>query len=245
MIALPINTFEQTHPASFIQRHVYPVVRVVYQGVIEIVKVVAAQVFLELLTSALLGNQSKMAFRMVRLITVVAPVIEEILFRGILQRGINLCQNAWFKFILKREPTEKELCMLRAIRIQLSAIIFAVAHLKNPHKNLVSKLMQFTWSYIGGVAYGYLSDKYKTVSVSILAHGINNTAVVYLSSIPNANLGLCLSVIAVNPVVAYLLGKDSTREAISGQIKSGVQHCLRWSDRLVTWARPLERAVAA
>lgn len=154
----------------------------VYKGtsavIVEMVKIIAAKILLEFVARRYLNNvSSEYPVKQIYMITIFAPIAEEILFRGFLLQGIHLTQMGW-NYLGGRELTEEDLTAQQVFRVHLSAIIFGAAHFTNPHENATSALIQFTWSYFGGVAYGYLSEKYGTLSVSILAHGMNNTLAV-------------------------------------------------------------------
>jgi membrane protease YdiL (CAAX protease family) len=81
-------------------------------------------------------------------ICVIAPFFEEILFRGILLRGI--LQN-------KINP---------AVAIGLSAFLFGLAHL-NP--------WQFMGAGILGIAFGFVYYRTKSLWLCIFLHALNNT----------------------------------------------------------------------
>lgn len=89
-------------------------------------------------------------------------------------------------------------------RVHLAALIFASAHLFNPHPSKVSALTQFTWSYMGGVIYGYLTEKYHSLAPGILSHGLNNMMAIAIRVHPS-HYGLLAVAIIVNRVGSYIL----------------------------------------
>ncbi|WP_075883510.1 CPBP family intramembrane glutamic endopeptidase [Candidatus Protochlamydia sp. W-9] len=173
----------------------------------EMVKIVAVKILLEEVTKALFSSKQLSGIN-VRWITVVGPVVEEVFFRGMLQRGIGITQAGWNRFVVKRELSEQEIVSQRAWRIYVTAIIFGLAHATNSHSNYANKFTQIEWSYMGGVAYGYLSEKYQTLSVSILAHSINNILAISLVAYPKFNKLTTLALVA-NNLAFYILGTSS------------------------------------
>lgn len=100
---------------------------------------------------------------------------------------------------------EKKKKIQQVFRIHLAAFIFAAAHLLNPHPNKASALTQLIWTYLGGVVYGYLSEKYCSLIPGILAHGINNFLAISGTVYPNQVPYLLLALL-VNRIASYLLG---------------------------------------
>lgn len=167
----------------------HPVIRFPIQATIELVKIVAATAFLELLSQALFkkGSYSKQWKAPIFFITVTAPFVEEFIFRGIVLRGIHVLGKGAKCVILRRELTENEVLIGQIVRIQISAILFAAVHLFNPYpRNVLIK--QFVGAYVYGNLLGYLSEKYQTLSVAILAHGMNNSLVIAMEVYPKFGL---------------------------------------------------------
>ncbi|CUI17530.1 hypothetical protein PNK_1925 [Candidatus Protochlamydia naegleriophila] len=219
----PARPFMERYVGSVIH---HPVSQFVTATVVELVKIVAAKMFLEILLERALG-QAKMPVKAVWTIAVAAPVIEEIIFRGVLQRGVGLVQKGWNHFVTQRELSQEELAVQRTWRIQITAIVFAAAHLMNPHSSTAAKLTQFTWCYVGGVAYGYLSDKYKTLSVSILAHGFNNMLALCIATYADPRVTLvCLAAVVINPIASYTLGKPEWVQNTATSIREFSNVCL-------------------
>ncbi len=234
-------------PRPFTEHYVKPAIHYVGQFMIgtvaEVTKIVAAQIFLKYLLQKVL-SESKTPMKEMMISVVAIPVIEEILFRGCIQRGIGLVQKGWNYFVIQRELSPRELDVQRTWRVQMSAIIFAAAHLTNPHRNMGHKLTQFTWAYMGGVAYGYLSDKYQSLSVSILVHGFNNMLVAYAASYQSSEV---LSWLIINKVAAYTLGTTDMIENAAVRMREFGYSCLRMSAHAsshltVPQARRLEMA---
>lgn len=163
----------------------HPITQFTFQTVIEVIKIAATAKFLDIISRQLqirtLNSTNWKA--PVIFITVIGPVMEEIIFRGAVLRGIHLCQKAWNHCILKREPTNQEKRTQQFVRIQLSSLLFAAVHLRNPYSKAILAV-QFIGTYMMGNVYAYLSEKYQTLSASILSHGIHNTCVVALEFYP-------------------------------------------------------------
>lgn len=224
-------------PRAFTDHYIVPVInhpisRFVRGTAVELIKIVAAKIFLECVLEKAL-SQAKMPVKAAWTIAVAAPVIEEIIFRGAVQRGIGLAQKGWNYYVIQRELTQEELAVQRTWRVQISAIVFAAVHLTNFHPTKVSKLVQFTWCYLGGVAYGYLSDRYKSLSVSILAHGFNNMLIVCVAAYADPKIALtCLAGIVINPVAAYTLGKPEWIQNTTARMREFGHSCFNIPDNM-------------
>ena len=241
MVQIPNKQVFLDYMEPVLQNRVYKATSAV---IAEMVKIIAAKVFLEFLSRRYLNNiSSEYPVKQIYLITIFAPIAEEILFRGILLQGIHLTQICWH-YLGGSELTEEDLTSQQVFRVHLSAIIFGAAHLMNPHQNAISALTQFTWSYFGGVAYGYLSEKYETLSVSILAHGMNNTLAVaggvYGSPI-------FLLAVIVNKIAVYNIAVTSIDEKLYAGFLQTAEYCADLPGRFMGWdvqeASPLDAAI--
>lgn len=170
-----------------------------YVGLVAAVKIVAEIVFWGYLNEAMLKRSSSLGESMV----ILAPIYEEIVFRGIIQRGIDLCQKIWHQFGGKGKLTLEDRKAQQVFRIRLSALIFASTHLFIPHPNYFIKLLQFGWTFLVGMTYGNLSEKYSTLSPSMVAHGLNNALV--FSILSKTHVTLKLLAIAINELFWYAL----------------------------------------
>jgi hypothetical protein len=178
---------------------------VVLSTTLEISYIAMAVLILDKATTAIFPAGSRLGGMNIRFVTVIAPLAEEVIFRGIIQRGIGIGQWGWNRFVLKRELTEEELAIQRIWRVQVTAFVFGAAHLTNPKPSA----LQFVWCYVGGVTDGYLSEKYRTLSLSILSHGLNNILATSIMFYPK-NINIILIVIIANPIFCYLLGTRNT-----------------------------------
>lgn len=129
----------------------------------EIIKICAAALFLDFTYQVLFPGHLRS--NKLYTIAVAAPVVEEMLFRGIFQRTLFFIQRLLFK-----DEREKS----RIFRVHSTAFVFGLAHVGNIHKNAFSTLFQCSWAYFSGISLGYLSEKYRTIAVGILFHGANN-----------------------------------------------------------------------
>jgi membrane protease YdiL (CAAX protease family) len=84
-------------------------------------------------------------------VAVLAPVIEETLFRGIIMHGLMKNYKSWYAILL-------------------TGILFSVFHL-NP--------WQMTYTFFLGLLLGWLMVRARSLPLCILAHSINNIIVLY------------------------------------------------------------------
>lgn len=224
-----------------LNRYVYPLIdhpvaRVAYQVVAESIKVIAATVFLRYVTRHIF-NETKLPPTFVFVAVIAAPLIEELVFRGFIQRGIRVIQEGWDHFIAQRAPAAQDLEMQRIFRVKLTSLLFAAAHLTNSHSSLVGKVAQFTACYYGSLGYGYISEKYKTLSLPIFAHGMGNLAVCCAMAYPQHHF-LFLTLYIVNDVAVYLLGTTPLAENIASKAKEVITYGLALPERCLSWLRP-------
>ncbi|WP_068466904.1 CPBP family intramembrane glutamic endopeptidase [Candidatus Protochlamydia phocaeensis] len=237
------QSMPQAEQLSFTARYVYPVIshplsRQIYRIVAEAVKIVASVAFLDMMVKRLFNKDNGVDLRLSLFLAVSGPIFEEIFFRGVIQGGIALCQTGWHKFVVRREPTEDELRIQRTVRVRLSAVIFTFTHLINLRSNVTYKLIQMAFCYTSGLAYGYLSDKYKTVSFSILGHGFHNIISIYIRSGPTSLRRLCIGISILNLAAIYVLGTTNIGEYMAGCVGNALGACAAMPRRLVSWLNP-------
>ncbi len=121
-------------------------------------------------------------------VVVIAPIGEEILFRGFLQRFL---EKHW-KDITKA--------------ILVTSLFFALIHF-NPYWTIQI--------YILGVFLGYLSWKTKSVIPSILLHGLNNGTAFILSIFDKKSIGHTSSEVVIYLIIIPL-GFYATYKGIQG-----------------------------
>lgn len=129
-----------------------------YSICVETIKIVAAMGFLTLLATTIKPT-SKISSKYIVRAIIEAPFDEEIFFRGLLLRGIRLFQ--------KSPASDEEKAAQQTLRVRVSAFVFGLAHFQGGPLQILS-------ASLGGLSYGYLSEKYETLSMGIVAHGINN-----------------------------------------------------------------------
>lgn len=195
-----------------------------WKTVAEVIKIFAATLFLSIAWACAYVNQPAAIKERALLAIVAAPLIEEILFRGILQKTIHLIQH----LTLKKNPTEMEKIHQKTFRVQLSSLLFGAAHLTNEGNSPLGRGIQCTWSYFGGVSYGYLSEKYQTLSMSILAHGLNNMIATAGSHFfPKHPLPI-LSLVLVNRIFWHVLAESG----FGNFLKGGANHIYLFAESL-------------
>jgi uncharacterized protein len=84
-------------------------------------------------------------------VAILAPIIEESLFRGIIMHGLMKNYKSWYAILL-------------------SGILFSIFHL-NP--------WQMTYTFFLGLFLGWLMVRNRSLPLCILAHSINNIIVLY------------------------------------------------------------------
>ncbi len=110
-------------------------------------------------------------------IAIIAPIGEELLFRGFLQQYL---EKYW------RDITKA---------ILIIALFFAFIHM-NPY--------WFIQIYMLGIILGFLSWKTNSIFPSLILHNLNNTIALMLSSFPNENDNFYLSNGHVSPWLIIL-----------------------------------------
>jgi membrane protease YdiL (CAAX protease family) len=191
---------------SYLKSSFLPAVK---KAVVEVTMVVAASIFLKYIALRLCLSSSfkpnHLAFHIIKMYVADSPLKEEIRFRGVFQRGIALSQMAWNAFQGKKTLSQNEILFQERIRIHASAILFGLRHIKL-ERSVRSNLVSFTWTYLAGLNYGYLSEKYKTLSLGIVAHGFNNAIgqLVDLQRITNAVAIPCIIALQVSLAVINL-----------------------------------------
>lgn len=267
----------------------HPAYQIGSQVALEVIKVVASTIFLNYLGTRFLNHPTKISSEDVFASVVLAPLWEEIFFRGIVMRGIHCIQSSQLNIVFSPEielpfklyvhtlyyinefaislfsrissafsigdessesfvakinfPIElnaiywglkkitdwipapsndlvnlsdeekKEAQIKQMYRIHLSSIIFGVAHFSNHHSYKWGALIQVTWSYFGGVVYGYLSEKYHSLAPGILAHGINN----FIATLPGAYPAYAPNLFAalfVNRLACYIFSFSANQEIV-------------------------------
>lgn len=211
----------------------HPVIKKITWCGKEIVKIAVTTKILEIVVANCLKPSSSLPASKIYGMTVLAPVLEEVLFRGILLPGIHCMQY----LLSKNDLTDEELEKQRNYRVQLSALIFGAAHLTNPHEHVAGALIQFTWSYIGGVVYGHLSEKYQTLSVSILAHALNNSlAVASMLAVTDGRKGFFLIAVFVSKIGIYVLCvKTKIADNVVERVNHAIVYCGTIPRQVIDW----------
>lgn len=114
----------------------------------------------------------------------MAPVFEEIAFRGFIQTGLEYTQHGYNRIkqvCFKTETSQADLEAQKKTRVWITAILFGLAHLGNQHASLIAKVMHVSFCCFGGLAYGFLKEKTETVAFGIFFHFSHNFIAVYTS----------------------------------------------------------------
>ena len=120
------------------------------------------------------------------MVCLVAPVLEEMLFRGIILRSFLQQYSRWFA-------------------IFGSALLFGLAHMN---------IYQFVVASILGVMCAWLYEKTRSLLPGIILHAASNTAAIYLYQVTvsrsmltnwQASIGLYLSFVILASIGIYLL----------------------------------------
>lgn len=168
----------------------HPVPQNIYQFgkkvVVEVGSCTIVVLFLQTISNQLQQMTTNKQIRShIFLAVMIAPIIEEILFRGIVQHGIwggqVVMNRVSVKWLGHEVPTSERLKAQEVFRVRVTAVLFGAVHIFN-HATLAPALIQFTIAGLAGLPLGYLTEKHQTLSLSILAHGLHNTFV----SLPQA-----------------------------------------------------------
>lgn len=224
-----INYFHENYVQPvFDNKIVIELARRAFVIIAEIVKIVAAKMFLQFITKQFLFNNSKISAETAIITCIIAPVLEEIVFRGVLLKGIHLIQITW-NYCKKNDLTKEDELGQQIFRVRLSSLVFAAAHLLNPHKNLIAAGIQFTWALLLGSNCGYLTEKYHTLSIGILIHGFNNSIAIGAEVYSEQYAPLFLLAIAVNALIADVLVETNIASYITSTMSNTLSSCYSFS----------------
>lgn len=106
---------------------------------------------------------------------------------------------------MDEDEDKKEEKIKKTFRIHLAALIFAAAHLANPHADKMGALMQFSWSFLGGIIYGHLTEKYSSLFPGMIVHGINNSIAIASNIYSKEVKSILLAALVANRVFSYIL----------------------------------------
>lgn len=155
-------------------------------------------------------------------ILIYLPLEYDLIYQAI-KKGVKWINN--LEELTDNEESEK---VQSFFRIHFTALIFAAAHLINPHPNKISALTQFIGSYIGGLAYGYLTEKYQSLAPAIFFHGIHNCLADAGNIYSKEMIPLLITAIVVNRVVSFLLGLTQIDTYLLSHTSQTVKHLFNW-----------------
>lgn len=104
------------------------------------------------------------------LVCVVGPILEEVIFRGIVQPVIKFTVKHLAQ-VMVSEETARKIATITAIG--LTAIFFGLLHFDN-HAHWLLALPQVINATFGGIVYG-IEKEYGTLAMPIAQHIANNT----------------------------------------------------------------------
>ena len=165
---------------------------IVYHLFVEIVKITIIFAALVLFVHLVLP-----ASKMATAVVVVAPIAEEILFRGILLTGIEYTfyvKDALMGFV----PSEIDERARLVFRVRVTAVVFGLAHLMNP----VRSFIQVFSATLSGLSYGYFKEKTNSVVPGMMLHAINNGLVQVGAYYPILAIP-CIVASYANKVIGY------------------------------------------
>lgn len=194
--------------------HSVKISQIVYGATVESVKLVATAALLNFLFESIARTSLDRGFTMI----VVAPIFEETICRGLIQRGIGFTQITWHYYCGKEELTSEDLKTQQIFRIRLTSLLFASMHLVVPHPNYYYKAVQIGWTFMIGLTYGHLTEKYSTLSVPMIAHGINNALV--FSTISRTYVLLKLIALPINQLFWHYLSLNKNAAEILSSIRT-------------------------
>ncbi|WP_099189434.1 CPBP family intramembrane glutamic endopeptidase [Tepidibacter mesophilus] len=109
-------------------------------------------------------------------VCIVAPIYEEIIYRGVILKGLSIKYND-------------------KISIVVSALLFAIMHMN---------IQQAINAFFLGIILGYLYLKTKSIYISIFAHFINNGVGIIVSSILTEFIKLSNNILVVQSIVTIV-----------------------------------------
>ena len=102
---------------------------------------------------------------------IVAPVVEEIVFRGVIQNSIRGTQAIYNRIY---PPTDAQIANQRSFRSITTSILFGAAHVTNWSSLGPRCIIQVVHCSISGYQWANTMEKTKSIAWTILEHGINN-----------------------------------------------------------------------
>lgn len=169
-----------TYPVAFGEFKLTPPFKVVLNKssklALETLKITVCSIFLEFLSIYLVGSHQTLSPQEIRLYVILAPLCEEIFFRGIMQKGISLCLEIFKKSYREDKTTQ----IYQVISIYFTAFAYAFAHL-DLTKNNTPRYSAYAWFFTEGICHGYFYEKCGTLSAPFLNHAISNLISVYLT----------------------------------------------------------------
>lgn len=207
--------------SSFTQE-IKPMADRIYRGsywvVAEAVKIASILVFLDFLRKRFVSTNVDFINHYVIVRVLHFPLLEELLFRGLLQQSIHVMQKGW-NYCRKKELTAEEERVQQVVRVRMTAFVFAAMHYGN-NSDPLYQFMSCISTFSSGITYGYLSEKYSSLAPSLLVHGLNNLFVRLLPVEESLNQILFTTVVLTKQVVAYLWATRDVEGAVERCVAS-------------------------
>lgn len=182
-----------------------------YDTALEIFKIAVCSILLELLNRSLMGTHKQLSVKKIRVYVILAPLCEEIFFRGFMQKAIGSCLVKGSK--PENETKKKILNIHRAIRVHLAALFYALLHL-DLSQNDKPKYIPCIWFFLEGVNHGYLYEKYGTLCAPFINHGVSNLISVYLAkagkTFPRSTI---MTIFSIKLIIGFLFIYASKRQS--------------------------------
>ncbi|MBA3720988.1 MAG: CPBP family intramembrane metalloprotease [Parachlamydiaceae bacterium] len=182
MSAITKCNHSSDNAASFVN---HPAIKNIYKGTVKIVSVVAAGYFLNGVANYLLFPLAAPTMHStISLLVFVAPVFEEIIFRQVIQGTIHSFQKLYNRIVVKKVLSQNDLKAQEIFRVRCSAICFGACRLFKIKDDAMSIILRIVYRTTLGLGLGYMVEKYKSLTLPILAHGVNNSiaALAYIYS---------------------------------------------------------------
>lgn len=133
-----------------------------------VISVSLVLLLLNLIVSRYSGYRINGKFHIINFI-LVYPLIEEVIFRGIMLPILNRLSN---------QPIMEIAYLPVTIATVITAFLFAIAHLQYYKLNKSSSLYMF-WAFIGGIFFGAITDYAQSIIIAVFLHLVFNLMSVY------------------------------------------------------------------
>ncbi len=146
-------------------------------------------------------------------IIVLAPFLEEITFRGLVQDVVKDIQKLLNRCKVK---TSKQLTDQKIFRVAIVGIMFGAAHLTNPY-SLAQRILQAVHTTFLGFNTALMKEETGSLIPCVIAHAINNTiaVVMYVGAVSLTVGYTCFAIYRVALMVISCAGLENTKHTLS------------------------------